>query len=1368
MSIEDPRLSSIDNTSAADDFDSAVEQHLGFSGEAVDGIEVAQAETPEAGRTDRLPAQTPPVQTAAATIPAEVTPNGDNVVTLPAGIELDNLEFQVDGANLVLVLADGTEIVVIGGAANIPTFVIGDVELPQVALFAALEGSNINVAAGPDGSFSAQSTPDGSRNFEDNQIGDGFEEFALAGLLGDTGFGDGQEAGAVEQAGIGPFAGDLGSFGYDEAVLVTEGIDDDIFRGELDFVAGPNFGAITGINLIGLGGLDLAGNVSEPGDDATPYALTSGGAPISIVTQTVAANSTDTSFVAVTGTKQVLVNGVLTTVVVFTLTVTDRVEGLFEFRLFEPLDHADLNEADADDLLRLAFDFTVTDLAGRTATGTFDIDVADDSATISVPVATDAVVEEEQWQVDGWGNEDTSNNEGDGDLDADTVDKDYGSEARGGSFGFQDNTTHRYVGNLGISWGADDLDLSDELDANTLAGLGNRTVSFVVPSTDGSEGGGGEVEVAAKSASAGLTSNGYAVVYEYSADGKTLTAYRYNGEGYLDDRGRVVSGEDMDDARVFEVVLDDNGSGSYTFTLYGTLDHNGDGEDALQLNFQFTATDSDGDTTAPATFSIKVIDDVLEIGRPERETVDEDGRPGLESGAGNPGPIWSDDSSGGTFERGRLNIRWGADDGNSDVNGGFTDQKGDRAVIFDNDAAPEGLTSNGFRLFYAYNDIRTELIAYRVDGEGYFIDSNGERIPVSISEESSLLLRDGGSDEFVRLGDEGEFPTGEARLLSDAAVFEVKLFDSESGSYSFKLLDNLDHKSQGEDNLNLNFNFIARDGDGDQENSSFTVVVDDDTPVFSWFPEEENVAEQSIGETNAVQSGELFVSWGADNANSEVNGGATNLDGDRYVVFRTQSAPTNLTSNGFGLSYVYNATGTELVAYRVNRVGQLVDADGIVIRAGEVPVVIENGVLSENAGEFARDAAVFAVTLSDQGTGSYTFTLIDNLDHVGFGRGSEIDLEFQFKAVDSDGDVLNGSFEVDVRDGGPSLGGNVSSATVDEEGVVGRAGNGGESYPENTGAAADAAGTASSTGEVSLNINWGNDADIKSEGLNQQGQIGTVDDPIGRQVVFAARNGEALGVGTIQNVTSVLGSDFAALKSGAQSLNYRIDYLRDDTGNWNGGYVLTAYTGQNPAANAVFKVTLDPTDDTGSYKFDLLGVLNHPNTGMQMNSENDINLTFGFKAIDSDGDATGRGTFMVTVDDDAPIAGVAVVSGVELRHDETSGVQTGTDDQSQANYSTVPSDFRNLGTVIGWAQQGGMVSTATSSYGADGAGSTTLALTQSNGSSFNGVDSGLQNLAGANIKLFSQDGLVLGKVGNIVYFALQVENNGTVSRKSVV
>ncbi len=240
-----------------DDFDTAVEQHLGFAREAVDGIEVAQAETPEAGRTDRLPSQTP-VQTVAAVVPTEVTPNAENVVTLPAGIELDNLEFEVDGENLILILADGTEIVVVGGAANIPTFLIGDVELPQVALFAALEDSNINVAAGPDGTFSAQGAPDASRNFEDDPIDAGPEDFALADLLGDTAFGDELRTGTIlgddgEPTILEPLTE---SFIYDEAVIADSDTGNQIIEGTLPFERGPDFGTITRINFVGASNVD--------------------------------------------------------------------------------------------------------------------------------------------------------------------------------------------------------------------------------------------------------------------------------------------------------------------------------------------------------------------------------------------------------------------------------------------------------------------------------------------------------------------------------------------------------------------------------------------------------------------------------------------------------------------------------------------------------------------------------------------------------------------------------------------------------------------------------------------------------------------------------------------------------------------------------------------------------------------------------------------------------------------------------------------------------------------------------------------------------------------------------------------------------
>ncbi|MDR7028491.1 T1SS-143 repeat domain-containing protein [Rhizobium rosettiformans] len=1300
MSIEDPRLSSIDNTSAADDFDSAVEQHLGFASETVEGIEVAQAETPDAGRTDRLPSQAP-VQAAAAVIPTEVTPNAENVVTLPAGIELDNLEFEVDGANLVLILADGTEIVVIGGAANIPTFVIGDLELPQAALFAALEGSNINVAAGPDGTFTAQGTPDASRNLVDNPIDAAPEDFALADLLEDTSFGDelrtgvilGADASDTEPTFLGATAGLVDDDFVDGGNLNDGANGNFSFRGSLGINWGPD-------NANGLGntGLTLANDRGVAFTPATLSALAAQGYTsdgVALVYE-LSANGT-----VLTAYKDI---GEGKGEEVFTVSVSDiATNGSYTFTLIGNLDHPD---GQSENNIVIQFPFTAQDSDGSRASSSFSVTVNDDS-----PVQGET---------------------GTATLTEDNVSEYCATDDTPGSATKTDPIS------LGISWGADN-DLRGEGD---VVGRIVRFVAIVDDEETTDQEGGEQTEQFAATvidngrisdpASVGLsitggtfTSEGLALDYvltDLDNGGQTLTAY-------------IVGTE----TKVFEIVLDPTATnGSATVEIFQELDHNV-GSDSAIISVQFQATDSDGDAAKPATFSVTIQDDVLEIGRPEREFVDEDGYPRLETGAGNPGP-WghhSDDSNGGTSERGDLNISWGADDSNASENGGVTGAKGDRGVAFVVAAAPEGVTSNGFGLFYAYNATRTELVAYRVDGEGYFIDSNGERIPASSSEVPSLLsIAEAGevTVEYLRLDDEGEFPADAAEQLTDAAVFEVTLSDQGSGSYTFTLLDNLDHRSQGEDNLDLKFGFTASDADGDEASSFFTVVVDDDTPVFSWFPEQEEVSERFIGETGDVERGNLYVSWGADNANNVEDGGVAEGKGDRYIVFRDQDAPRNLTSNGIPLTYIVSDNGTVLTAYRFNGT-QYVGPEGQLL--GTEP---------------SDDARVFEVTLSDQSSGSYTFTLIDNLDHVGWGQSSEIDLKFDFKAVDSDGDVLNGSFEVDVRDGGPSLGGRVSSSIVDEEGIPGRGGNEGDSYTGKSGSAADASGTSTSTGNVALNINWGNDSDLKSERLGN----GQVDDPIGRQVQFVDAWGNGVSVGTISShhVGFILGQDFVGLKSGSQSLTYKIEYLLDTSGNWNGGYFLTASAGQTP----VFTVTLDPTSETGSYKFDLLGVLNHPNGGKLSNSENDIDLTFRFNAIDSDGDATDVGTFKVTVDDDAPVAGI-VVSGAELHHDETPGVDSAADDKSGA----VPSIFNGLGVVIGWAQQAHMVSTSTSSYGADGGGSMTLALTQANGSTFNGVDSGLQNLAGQSIKLVSQNGLILGKIGGTVYFALSIDNDGTVS-----
>jgi VCBS repeat-containing protein len=132
---------------------------------------------------------------AQAALPATVLPEPGNVVRLPANASIDDI--QVRGADLILVQADGSEIRVVGGALAVPTFVIGDVEVPQETILAVLQANDIDVAAGPDGTlsvvgFGAQGSggnfQDGSQDQDDNAGTTPLD------LLDDTSLGDGAGA----------------------------------------------------------------------------------------------------------------------------------------------------------------------------------------------------------------------------------------------------------------------------------------------------------------------------------------------------------------------------------------------------------------------------------------------------------------------------------------------------------------------------------------------------------------------------------------------------------------------------------------------------------------------------------------------------------------------------------------------------------------------------------------------------------------------------------------------------------------------------------------------------------------------------------------------------------------------------------------------------------------------------------------------------------------------------------------------------------------------------------------------------------------------------------------------------------------------
>ncbi|MEP9395946.1 hypothetical protein, partial [Mesorhizobium sp. KR2-14] len=134
------------------------------------------------------PIQQGATETSGAPNPAPATQEyaleAGNVVHLPANVSIDNIK--VDGQNLVLEQADGTLIVIKNAAANVPTFILGEVEVPRVALLAALEASGVDVAFGPNGSISVGGSTNSSGGNFALPLGGIGQGFNLSDLLPPT------------------------------------------------------------------------------------------------------------------------------------------------------------------------------------------------------------------------------------------------------------------------------------------------------------------------------------------------------------------------------------------------------------------------------------------------------------------------------------------------------------------------------------------------------------------------------------------------------------------------------------------------------------------------------------------------------------------------------------------------------------------------------------------------------------------------------------------------------------------------------------------------------------------------------------------------------------------------------------------------------------------------------------------------------------------------------------------------------------------------------------------------------------------------------------------------------------------------------
>ncbi|HEX5624146.1 MAG TPA: VCBS domain-containing protein, partial [Sulfuricurvum sp.] len=193
--------------------------------------------------------------------------------------------------------------------------------------------------------------------------------------------------------------------------------------------------------------------------------------------------------------------------------------------------------------------------------------------------------------------------------------------------------------------------------------------------------------------------------------------------------------------------------------------------------------------------------------------------------------------------------------------------------------------------------------------------------------------------------------------------------------------------------------------------------------------------------------------------------------------------------------------------------------------------------------------------------------------------------QFTYTIKDADGDTQTGTFQITLTDTGATIG-EPTDSSVDEEGL---SGNAGDSY-----LTGDLAGEVTMTTNNALNINWG------------------TDNGADRSVTFDATQ-TALDA---LNLTT----------AGGTPVSWTL---------LNDGTTLVGYTGSAPTAttgsNVVFYATLSEVG-TGTYDFTLVKPLDH----LTDNTEDNRDLTFSFTAKDAEGEGESD-TFMVTVDDDAPI-----------------------------------------------------------------------------------------------------------------------------------
>ncbi|MEH2513019.1 T1SS-143 domain-containing protein [Nitrobacteraceae bacterium AZCC 1564] len=840
---------------------------------------------------------------------------------------------------------------------------------------------------------------------------------------------------------------------------------------------------------------------------------------------------------------------------------------------------------------------------------------------------------------------------------------------------------------LGVNWGADGAK------ALTFAATDDQHPTIVVTDKNGAP------------VTDGLSSGGVALTYEITTNpdgGQTLTAYKGG------DHSKVI----------FTLTLDPDAgsSGTFSFELKGPLDHpTGDGENTLNLNFGFTATDGDNDT-ASSSVTIRITDDVPVVASNGTNYITNGdfqagnwSAPAWWGSAATNVPGWSisgDPSlppqNGIQFERpldGYLGLHSSTHDGMIDMGG----SPGNYDLT-------QQIGANG--------------TPHLVNGQQYVLELEvGAPFPSTAKMEvwwNNTLI--GVIDTNVSSGQMEKFAfivTGSGNPATDQLTFK------EVGEGTAPINGTVNGQPlQGESyhgTYIANVKMFALNGvvDEDALNNAHAHGIGDSQPGDG--PDGNAVA------GNVTIGGTLGVKWGSDETDvDDVNGiqdGAGSTLTGRSLTFTdanvTVFGVNTLTSNGDAVSFARIGNNTKLVGF--------VDND-------------HNGTYSNG------DRLVFDVTLSDDGSGSFKFTLHDNLDHAPGASENDIALQFNFTATDSDGDSAKGTFAVGVDDDLPVLvnGGEVS-VSVNENDIL-TPWSVGTSPNIFDGSTELFTGAAKVTGTLAAAVKFG------ADGAGHGG------------FAFADK---ATVIAYMESLH--LFSKETALPENGKELTY------DLVGN-----VLIA-TEPGPDGNIVFTLTLN---SNGSFEFRLFDELVHvagdgTNTDLRSGDSSSISgIEFGhiIVATDGDGDSVTLGdNFEIKIVDDVPQVSISRTLLGAVQHDETPGVDLVFD--SDTNSAAVkalftgvvnPGDDLNVdgSGAIGYAHSSLPLVNVGVNYGADTpALSQTLSLQLIDGNTGKPAAEGFQRDSG----LFTTEHqkIILSKEGDLIVGRVDADGNGHVDQNDV-